>query len=407
MSIRQRTLIVIGVATAAFIALLLAFSQYLLNNSYVALETSIVTQDMQGVRNAFASEIGVINALTNDWSNWDSAYAFGRGEAPEFIESELNDDIISNIDMSVVVLIDSARKPLYAVRYDSSADTTVPLDDASYQAFAALMLDESLPPTEIVSGYIVVEGQPFLVSTKPLLPSRPEPPASGALLFARALNAERIASLNKALELTFELFVASADMPADVAAAYERLSAGATNVIVPLNNAQLNAYLALSSLNGSPDLVLRLSIPRTTYQQGQATLGAFLLFITVSAVIAGALLMVMLERGVLQRIRQLSDQVSAVTAHNFTAARLKLEGNDELGKLANDINDLLRRIDEANKTISTSLKTIDERTTQLRRTRELLMTTIAQLDDAFQRGAHPDELRDYLIFAQKQVQDIR
>lgn len=405
MSIRQRTLLFIGLTIAVLIAILLVFSQSILTNSYIALETDSVRQNLQRVRNAFNNEIDVINALTRDWTNWDTAYEFGNDGNQDFIESELDDDIIGNIGMNAVIFINTIREPLYAAVYNVEEGASQPMSDSMYAPLSMLMLDESLPPTEVVSGYFVLDGQPFIVSTKPLLPSRAEPPASGALLFGRTLDAEKIAQLNASLDLSFELFVVNENLPADIATAQSLIASGVPSVIVPVDDTTINGYLLIESLNESPDLAVRLTLPRDVYQQGQATIRAFFLFLVVTALLGSILIMMLIERTVLARLGQLSDQVESITAHNFTAARVQIAGKDELGKLAQDINDLLLRIDTADKTLGTSMKTIEQQTAQIRRTRELLSSTLDQVADAFKRGAHPDEINDYLIFARKQMQE--
>lgn len=75
MTLRKRTLIVIGITLLGLNAALYGISSKLLLGSYLQAEEQDTRQSMTGVLNVISQQIDQFSNNFADWSTWDDAYA--------------------------------------------------------------------------------------------------------------------------------------------------------------------------------------------------------------------------------------------------------------------------------------------------------------------------------------------
>ncbi len=101
------------------------------------------------------------------------------------------------------------------------------------------------------------------------------------------------------------------------------------------------AYALLPGVTGQPTLIVRVLQPRTIYERGQAAIGYFVLALLAMGLTAGGVTTGLLHRLVLRRVATLDAQVATIGAQRDPAARVTLDGHDELSHLGAAINDML------------------------------------------------------------------
>src|SRR5437016_768603 len=97
MSLRAKTLVIVG---ATLLALLLSFqavASVVLRRSVAQAEAQEVRQVVNGVRGAIDLTVSSFNTRFTDWSAWDDACRFVRDGNPEFIRSNLVDYSLKNL----------------------------------------------------------------------------------------------------------------------------------------------------------------------------------------------------------------------------------------------------------------------------------------------------------------------
>jgi len=82
-----------------------------------------------------------------------------------------------------------------------------------------------------------------------------------------------------------------------------------------------------------------------------------LFLISVVSLVFGAAIMLFLEKAILSRLAKLSTSVSSISSTGDLSSRLSMTGKDELSSLADEINGMLTRLEQA----QSELKSLNEK----------------------------------------------
>ena len=116
--------------------------------------------------------------------------------------------------------------------------------------------------------------------------------------------------------------LSSAKLSPDFRAAAAAISEGSPHFIHPLDSQSLAAYQVLDDIYGRPAVIIRVLLPRTIYEQGDTSLLQFLLLLIAAGFVFGAATLYLLERFVISRIANLTENVTQIGASGDLAARL-------------------------------------------------------------------------------------
>ena len=76
MSLRRKTLLIIGATLISLIVVIYVFSQTITMNGFLHLEESTVKRNVDRAVNALNDEMDVIYSTNQDWANWTDTYNF-------------------------------------------------------------------------------------------------------------------------------------------------------------------------------------------------------------------------------------------------------------------------------------------------------------------------------------------
>jgi PAS domain S-box-containing protein len=141
--------------------------------------------------------------------------------------------------------------------------------------------------------------------------------------------------------------LSSSALGPDFRAAAAAISKGAPNFISPLDSQSLAAYQVQNDIYGRPALLIRVLLPRTIYQQGHTSLVQFLLLLVAAGFVFGAATLYLLERFVISRIANLTENITQIGASGDLSARVDVPGQDELAFLGVAINGMLEDLEKS------------------------------------------------------------
>jgi methyl-accepting chemotaxis protein len=206
---------------------------------------------------------------------------------------------------------------------------------------------------------LMLPAGPLIVSSLPLRTTDGGGPSTGTIVFARYLDSEKIGEIGEITHLSIQTFrYDAADIPEDVADAKKVLMDGATHVVSPVSAELVRGYMLLPDIHGNPALIVRIESPRPIYAQGQLS---FVLFMTIGGVailLFGIVMYLLLERLVITRFVRLSKDVEKINSDKDLSIRVDGGIKDEIGKLAEKINQMLGWLSEAREAEAASRREI-------------------------------------------------
>jgi len=351
MKMRQKTIIIIVLASIVMVSILYVISQTILLDSFAKLEDQNTRQNVERVMSALSNEFSELNSKCADWAEWDDTYAYVQDLNDDYKQANLVDSSFINIRINFLLFINSTGHVVSGMAFDLKNMTEMPIPQSVIQLLSvsdAIWRHEDTNSS--VNGIALLPEDPLMLASRPILTSQREGPIRGALIFARYFNDDEVERLAETVHLPLVMYrLDDSQLPSDFQEASSSLSENAPIFVNPLNADSIAGYALMNNILGQPILVLRAEMIRDVYKQGQATISYLVLSLFAACAVFGALIMLLLEKVILIRLGKLITNVSSIGKREDLSARVSVTGNDELSILAGSINGMLTEIE--NKTV--------------------------------------------------------
>lgn len=352
MSLRSKMLLIFGVALGALLLGLYGAASYVIGGTFARLETERVARSQRRTREVLRADIRALDNLLADWAPWDETYRYVRGERREqYTSANLQPGSLVDLDIDLMVILDADGRTVFSSRLDPSQRSHGPLPPELEPLLrpGSSLLARPLAG-EAVTGGLLRSGDEILeIVAQPVLPTDRRPPAAGAMVLGRLLDAARVGALGRSAGNDLSLHLLDdAGAPPDLRAALPDLLVQPDGAgVQPLGDDATAAYLRVDDLHGRPCAVFRFTFPRTLHRAGQETLRYLLWAIVLTCLVYAGATALLLRSQVLARLSRLSAKMHALAAGQSFGERVRVDGADELSTLARSINVLLAAADQS------------------------------------------------------------
>jgi PAS domain S-box-containing protein len=328
---------------------LFALSRIVLMRGFARLEEDFARRDIARASSALSNELNTLDQTTSEYATWDLTDEFAKGLRPGYVKTEFPAPTFQELKISFVVIFDSHGRKLFARGFDLTHGGEMPIPAG---------LDDHLQPGSLlvnlqdahskVAGILDLPGGPALVDSRPILASDGAGPIAGTMIMGHLLDAAEIQHLADLTLMPVEAqTLSSAKLSPDFRVAAAAISNGSPRFIHPFDAESLAAYQVLDDIYGRPAIIIRVLLPRTIYEQGHTSLLQFLLLLIAAGFVFGAATLYLLERFVISRIANLTENITQIGASGDLAARLDVPGHDELAFLGVAINGMLEDLEKS------------------------------------------------------------
>ena len=343
MSLRGKTLIIIGATIVGLVVLSCALAQRILLQSHADLEAREVRHDLARVQASLADVVTTLHSKAIDWANWDDTYAFVEDHNEPYVVSNLGDITLVNLRIGLMAIIDRQGRTVYSNAVDLETEKGLgrPASLGSLlERYPCLLAHQT--PDDKVGGLAILPEGPLLVVSHPIVTSEGQGPVRGALIMARELDGAELARLGEVTKLAIDLRRSEGSaLPDDFAEAAAELTDAEDTAILPLSEEQVAGYAWMKDLSGRPVLLLKVATPRAIYGQGVSSMRLFAGYLVLTVTVLGAAMLGVLEVLVLRPLSRLGASVRQIAVSGDVSSRLPVTSRDELGTLTEDINDML------------------------------------------------------------------
>jgi signal transduction histidine kinase len=352
MSLRLKTLLIVGITLVGLILGVYIISQTILLRSYVQLEQQNVTRNVQRVLNAVNDEISVLHSANIDWSHWNDTYQFMDDRNTAYLDANTQDGSFISYELNFMVYRAADGKIVFSKGFDLNQNKEAPLP-AGLEPF--LQSDSPLvnfPATESgmggIGGLIMLPGGPLMVASTPIYPTDLNQPPRGVLIWGRLLDARKIKDIAERTQLSLEIApLSNLSGRPDFVSAQQLVTADNPIPVLALSNDTAAGYAVLKDVTDQPILMLRADVPRSIYQQGLTSLSYFLILMVLLGGAAIVVTLFLLERTVLSRLAFLTSSVAKIETDTEHLPHIEMKGEDELSQLTTSINSMLDAIAHA------------------------------------------------------------
>ncbi|MBI8534082.1 diguanylate cyclase [Pseudomonas aeruginosa] len=298
--------------------------------------------------------------IVRTYAWWDASYDFIQRPNETFEQENLDHEMLDDLGFDFVLFLDdrghlqlkqwSPPAPDQRVLFGApSASDQALLEALQQRAIRLGALDFRGRTDHSLSELLLVDNLPTLLVSVPISNNQGSAPAKGAILAGYFLDRERLANLREQMQADLQPMP---NIATDSTWKPLRSRSGSTHNQALLSprrfigeHVQQVSVQYLSS-SGEPQLRFDITKRRLLYIQGEKAINFFLgasLLVALGAFLVGYLA---LELWVLRRVQRLNREVAEV-GRNAHSIRLSDFGNDELGQLAGEMNQMLERLEHS------------------------------------------------------------
>lgn len=298
--------------------------------------------------------------IVRTYAWWDASYDFIQRPNETFEQENLDHEMLDDLGFDFVLFLDdrghlqlkqwSLPAPDQRVLFGApSASDQALLEALQQRAIRLGALDFRGRTDHSLSELLLVDNLPTQLVSVPISNNQGSAPAKGAILAGYFLDRERLANLREQMQADLQPMP---NIATDATWKPLRSRSGSTHNQALLSprrfigeHVQQVSVQYLSS-SGEPQLRFDITKKRLLYIQGEKAINFFLgasLLVALGAFLVGYLA---LELWVLRRVQRLNREVAEV-GRNAHSIRLSDFGNDELGQLAGEMNQMLERLEHS------------------------------------------------------------
>jgi len=346
-TLRTKTIIIIGLAILTLTAILYFSSRIILLRGFDSIERDITLANTERAVAALDNELSSLSTLLWDWASRDDTYQFMEDLNQDYIQSNLVDETFTGLPLNVMLYVSPSGEVKFGKAFDLEKGEEVPVPASLLEHVkpGGLLLDETCTDPG-PKGIIGLPQGPMMVAANPILSNSEEGPNRGTMIMGRYIDAsviEKISQLTQ-LPLGFYTFTGT-DVPPDVAEARSLLSPQTPVIAETHGEGSIEGYARIDDIYGNGALVMSADMPRSIHEQGQTSRVYLLLSLAGVGMVSVALIFLLLDRLVLARLTAIGETVGHIGRSGDVTARVPVKGGDELASLAGDINQMLSALE--------------------------------------------------------------
>ena len=351
MTLRKKTITIIGLTFFCITAILLTISLIITREGFTDIEHKEIRKDVERSMNVIENEISRLDETAHDYAAWDDTYAFIRNHNRGFVHANFRDDTFSKLKVDFILFVDAAGRIVFGKSFDLKQGGEIPFPATLQKSLAAgASMTKRKNADQSSAGITLFPDGPMIVSLCPILTSEGMGPVGGTLIMGRKLDYFRIKQLADMTNLSLLIYrIDDKQLPPDMKEACSLLIGKTPLVLKPLNEDIISGYAYLNDIFGTPVLMLRVDQPRAVYKAGQSTLRYLLVSLFAGTLVLSLVTVTLLEKSVLRRLTRLIADVKKIASVGQFSKRVSHRGKDELANLAFEINGMLEKLEAAEK----------------------------------------------------------
>ncbi|MFC2056511.1 CHASE4 domain-containing protein [Chloroflexota bacterium] len=365
MNLRTKTLLIIGLSFICLAGIIYAISQFVLLEGLTTIEEHDTRQNVERALGTLSYLVSDLEAKTVHQAAWDDTYTFIEDTNNEYIRSNLTYEAFINLRLNLMLFFDSSGQLVFGKAFDLDNEEEIPISQSLLGHISDNpFLTDDLNPESNASGIILLGEDPMLIASQPILTSEYTGPTRGTLILGRYLDSTTINYLAQVTLFPITVHRIDDVMVPDFQKALLSLLLQEVPIYVqPLDAHHIGGYTLIEDIYEEPFLVLRVDIPRNTYQLGQVSIIYHLLSIFGIGMLMTTVVILGIEKQVLSRFTTLVRGINRIATSGDVSARISMKGKDELALVANTINGMLGALQES----ETELKELYQNEKGLRR----------------------------------------
>ncbi|SDN79953.1 diguanylate cyclase (GGDEF) domain-containing protein [Psychrobacillus sp. OK028] len=333
MKLKYKAVVVVCISAILLATLFLSILRPVLLKESIDLDRENAIGEANRINGSIQSTLNDLGKLNRDWSNWDDTYNFMNDQNPLYTKLNLGQETLKNLEVDFILYLNNQNKPVLQIGYDMEKDKLVALQNDFFQEFI-----DPIGKRKSISEALVVKSKNgfSLASYESIYKSNGGGPSVGTLIIGKYINEWMIHSIGE------ELFV-------------EMAFHEVTNTAKPqkqfnmeaINEHQMKGTILLKDYSKQHLMEISFTTDRNFYIEKKETVNNIVISLFLAGIIFVFLTIFLLNRFIINRISNLSEQLHYIQLEGNMNNRIKRTKNqyDEISKLEYSINQMLTSLE--------------------------------------------------------------
>ncbi|MGB6127433.1 MAG: diguanylate cyclase [Psychrilyobacter sp.] len=326
--LRTKSLFIVTISSIIVFLLIFINLKNSIEKDYEDIEFGISESVYKLINNEFNSLYLNLERLNIDWSRWDDTYEFINTKDPQvkenYVKSNLADDILEELDLNLIIFLDDQGKIVYQTSYDNNYDKRL-----SSKEITSLKNEFELYKGK--TGMIIQNNNKILVfSNFGITDSNNSKKTSGNLIMGYFIDETRLKTLDNKLGMPLNILGISENSTIPYEIKIEK------DVVLH------EFYIPTLS---DKSIILENKREANILFLGKENIKKYLGMLLINFFILIFVIYVFMETFIVKRLRNMDLSVKEIIKYKNLGKRLKTNGNDEIGNLGENINNLLEDIE--------------------------------------------------------------
>ncbi len=348
MSLRKRTILIIGALVILLLVCIYSLSQILFLESYLKLERQDTEKGTQRIVFAFVNKLNNLDTFVHDWSAWDDTYKYANDPNPGYIKSNVTDSTFVSSGNNFLIITNNKGQIVFKKAVDLEIGKEMPFPDEIANHFTdqkQIVTYKDLSSNHV--GVLQYGKSAVMFAARPILTSEEKGPIAGTFAIGKILDQADTAKLASITHDSLMMYYFDNDvLPEDVIRAKQRLQSDTIFTQI-LNDDFIAGYVLVRDIYQKPSLIFKIEIPRSIYKQGINVINIGMLAFLITGLIFGIVVLLVLEKFILSRMTRLAKDAERIGDTADFTGRVSVDGNDEISALKNSINKMLNNLQDA------------------------------------------------------------
>jgi PAS domain S-box-containing protein len=347
MTVRKKSLLLVVTVLFFTSVSIYTFLHFYITRELARAETLQVGGDLERLKNILDYATKSLDVQVADWAGWDDLCLFVNGERPEFLTENLSIGSFQSNKTNLVAIANLDGEIVFGRLVDFINKAEQPLPD-SFKGYLTPggVLTKFSSNSDSVHGLFRINGNPYIISSRPILASSRQGASHGTLVMGRIIDKDFIEGLEGLAHLPIKLLsLEEAKAAPELAEVCSSFISGAKNAIRFIDKDHIEGFAILRDVEGTPIYLLRTETPRVFLAQSIGDRRSLMIGLTLTSIVACIVVLLLLDRFLLIRCASLNRFVSHVSAGEGLASRFPVRGGDEIATLGLSVNRMLDRIE--------------------------------------------------------------
>jgi sensor domain CHASE-containing protein len=315
MNIRTKVISLVAMLFVILAGIEIAVQREILMPSFAELERDDARVSMRRIDYALDASLDSMTLAAADWGNWDEAYHYVQTPNEAFVRNNVTPVVLKQLQVNVIMIADLGGNVLLSIAGDLDGTPGPDLDFAKLKKLPAdFPWRANLADGKPAKGLIRTSRGLMMIAAAPVLDGSGGGAHTGMVIMGQLMTPEKVAALGAR---------AQADWTIDPTA--RSISGEAMSE----TDSSTRIERLLSDIYGRPLAVATIDVPRRITARGHNAVTYASAYLIGAAVVVLILLVVILNRVVLEPLARVTRHAVSIGAGNDLTARLDLASRDE------------------------------------------------------------------------------